>query len=244
MRILGILAVWLLTTSVLYGKMPYDAVCKVEGKSCNGSGTLVASIDGKGLILSEAHCYPKETEVKVTWPCGKSRTAKPIYVSYAYDTALLVVDNPPVEAVKIALSLGPKEAVYLVGYPWYSRDKLHYQSGTIERLYYATIFAETTCRPAPAMSGGAVFNSRGSLCGSVKAVQGDGTGGVIVTNAIILPVIMSHADPETWVPITHHLRPNQKFKYAEREKEIRTEEYDESTAPDLEPIETKVPAEK
>ena len=242
MQYIGILAVWLLTASVLYGKMPYDAVVNIIGKHTNSSGTLVAKMDGKGLILSEAHCFPKETEVTVTWPDGKSRTAKPIYVSYAYDTALLVCDDPPSEPVLISTVLDTKEILWLVGYPWYSRDKLHYQSGTIEKLYELNYFADVTCRPAPAMSGGAVFNSRGALAGTVKAVQGDGTGGVIVTNAIVLPILQAHSDPETWVPITHHLRPNQKFNYAKKEEKIQTEPYDEQSAPDLCPdVETKVP---
>lgn len=238
MRILSILAL-LLLSSVTFGKMPYDAVCAIDGKYTQGSGTLVAKMEGKGLILSEAHCFPKETEVTVTWGKQK-RTAKPIYVSYAYDTALLVVENPPVEAVAIATTFNANKPLYLVGFPWYSREKLHYQTGTVEKFEQNNLEAYVTCRPAPAMSGGGVFNERGALIGSVKAVQkAPAKGGVIETNVIIYPILMAFADPETWVPITSHLRPNQKFNYAKREEIVTTEEYNEQSAPDLTPVETK-----
>lgn len=246
MRILGILAVWLLLSPVLYGKMPYDAVC-VLNRSNNGgggSGTLIARIGDKGLILSEAHVFHAVAEVEATWPAFKvKRTAKPVYVSYLYDTALLVVDNPPCEPVSMGLELTKNQIVYMCGFPWYSREKLHLQKGKLDEFFstqtYSNTFVLTSCRPAGGMSGGPAFNEHGSLIGSVQAVQSDGTGGVIVANTIIVPIVMAYTDPETWVPITSHIRKNWKGKSAERERTDLTEEYDESTAPDL--IETKVP---
>ncbi len=250
MRYFGILAVWLLTTSILHAKMPYDAVCVLNrpNNGGGGSGTLVAKIENKGLILSEAHVFHNATEVEAYWPAyNVRRTAKPIYVSYMYDTALLVVDNPPGEPVSLALDLAKEQTVYLVGFPWYSREKLRYQKGKLDSFFgtqvYNNTFALTSCRPAGGMSGGAAFNERGSLIGTVQAVQADkDKGGVIVTNSIVVPVIVSFTDPETWVPITSHIRKEWKGKSAERERTDQTEEYDESTAPDL--IETKVPAKR
>ena len=254
MRFLGILAVWLLTTSVLYGKMPYDAVAVLNrpNNGGGGSGTLVAKIGDKGLILSEAHVFHNATEVEAYWPAFKEkRTAKVIYASYLYDTALLVVENPPCDPVPLALGVDSKEPIYLVGFPWYSRDALHWQEGKIETYYPLGIhdyaMAYTTCRPAGGMSGGPAFNKRGSIIGTVKAVQNDGTGGVIMTNEAVVPIIMAFTDPETWVPITSHLRPDWKGKSAARERTDFTEQYDEQSAPDLEPEpgdKTKVPAEK
>ena len=250
MRKIGILALVLLSCSGLQAKMPYDAVCVLNraNNGGGGSGTLIAKIENKGLILSEAHVIHSVTEIEATWPAHKiTRTAKPIYVSYLYDTALLVVDNPPGEPVALALDLTTDQTLYLCGFPWYSRDKLQYQKGKLDKFFgtqvYNNTFALTSCRPAGGMSGGPAFNERGSLIGSVQAVQADKTkGGVIVANTIIVPIMMAYTDPETWVPITHHVRTNWTKKSADRERTDLTETYDESTAPDL--IETKVPAKR
>lgn len=254
MRILAILALLLLTTPNLYGKMPYDAVCvlhKGETTEWGGSGTLVAFVPWKGLILTQAHVINDVTEINATWPAFKAtRKAKPVYVSYGYDIALLVVDRPPCEPVRIATSLGRKEELISTGFPWYSRNHLQWQKGTVDAFEAAD--ANVTNRVAAGMSGGGVFNWRGSLAGTVKAIRNDDkTKSVIVTLEIIVPIILAYSDPETWRPLTNHMRPNT-GNSAQREAKDKTQPYDEKTAPDLSDddpktsnkIETKVPAEK
>ena len=250
MRILTFFALLLLTPSYLYGKMPYDAVCVLNraNNGGGGSGTLVAKIDGKGLILTEAHVIPTVTQIEATWPAFKTtRIAKPVYVSYAYDTALLVIDNPPCEPVSIATAINKDEVLYSTGFPWYSRDKLHWQVGNLQK--FEGFDAVITNRLAGGMSGGAVFNYRGSLAGTCKALRGKDTTSIIVTSQILIPILMAYSDPETWRPVTNHLKDKKYFKSAEREKTNLTEPYSDETAPNLQDndpktsntIETKAP---
>jgi len=237
-------------TGTADAKMPYDAVCNL---SCGGSGTLIVTVPQikKGLIITAAHVLYDTTETTATWPNyeenGVSRVAKPIFVSYNQDTAILVVDNPPGEAVYIAGSYHTNDPLYATGFPWFDRDKLCYQKATLQKWGF---IAEVDKAPVAGMSGGGVFTKGGAFIGHVKGMNKAYTSGHFVTNDVDSHIMLAFADPGTWVPIKHHLRDKKKFSFAKQKDDdkLRLELYSESDAPDLEPepepIETKVPTAK
>lgn len=212
-----------LFTSPLFAAYPYDAVGMI---SAGGSGTLVYAENGKGLILTCAHVVPYISETNCTWG-EETRTCKTVFVDYGADLALLVCDNPPVRPVPYHKIVG--NFVVSTGYPWYSREDLHWQASIALATHGSNIYV--TAKPAAGMSGGGAFDCRGYLVGAVRAHTMED--GILADGEPLESMMNKYKDPETWIPDASHVKQRVHYNYSPCTGPERSIEYNELTAPEL-----------
>ena len=217
----------LLVTAPVFGAYPYDSVCRIDLKGGgHGSGTLVYSRGGKGLIITAGHVVAHDAQATAVW--GKqSRNAKVVKTWPECDLAILVCDKPPVAAAGYAQVKG--RMIVATGFPWWSKNKLCWQVGVAQPKMKDNMM-KVTARPEPGMSGSACFDFTGNL---VAVVSGHdkihGYLGYKVSDKLI-----KYADPKTWVPDASHVtKPSPYGPSARPEKPYRTIPYSEHTAPKL-----------
>ena len=217
-----VLLVWFVATPV-WAAYPYDAV-GVTGNG--GSGTMVVTRGGKGLVITAGHVVTTDAQFKITWG-NQSRIAKVVAVDPDNDLAIAVVDRPPVKGVGYGKIQG--RLLVVTGYPWHSRKKLHWQVGTV-RPKMEEGFTLTMCKPEPGLSGGGCFDFTGHL---VAVVSGHDAGSGYMGYKV--PELLDkYKDPETWVPDASHVKePVDYGPSAKRQKPYRTNPYNQHTAPVL-----------
>lgn len=188
---------------------PYDAVARVSppGKMWGGSGVLIYKADGKGIVVTNAHVTAGGDTYDIVWAKQK-RSATVVGFYPEYDLAYLIVEDPPVEPVKI----GWRDThIVFAGYPHYERDKLHWQYGN----YIGEDFPCTRWQnaPVPGMSGGAVFDRKdGELCGIVRAE--DGSVGIGVCDMVLIVISHGYEDPAGWVANDEEAKESRDYELA------------------------------
>lgn len=136
--------------------------------SSGGSGTLIATADEYGLVLCVKHvCVVAGRPATCQWGPQKT-TGYVLAVHPDADVALILVKRPVgIKPVPVTLPKAENGPFYMVGYPGYDREHLRYQKGDFIDLDEDTL--TVTCRPEPGMSGGATFDSKGRVVGTVSA---------------------------------------------------------------------------
>lgn len=186
---------WAAGPLAAYAVMPYDAVARLSPPDVTwgGSCVLIRVGDDKGLIVTNAHVASGRDDWVAHWPAG-SRKAKVVKYLPDSDLCFLVVNDPPVQPVRLGIR---DSHVVFTGYPHYEREHLHWQYGNVVKD--DLMHTQWRNMPVPGMSGGGVFDRKdGDLCGLVKADKnGHGWG---VSDVTLILMAADYEKPETWIP--------------------------------------------
>lgn len=137
-----------------------------------GTGFL---IDGKGLMITNAHIVQKSKNIRVANNKGQEFRAFVVKLDVNRDVAFIKIDDPrykPVSALPYGIRKGPSqlaEPVFTLGFP---RDEIVYGEGYLSaKTGYRgdTLSCQIAVPANPGNSGGPVFNNRGEVIGILSA---------------------------------------------------------------------------
>jgi S1-C subfamily serine protease len=137
-----------------------------------GTGFL---IDGKGLMITNAHIVQKSKNVRVVNNKGQEFRAFVVKLDVNRDVAFIKIDDPrykPVSSLPYGIRKGTSqlaEPVFTLGFP---RDEIVYGEGYLSAStgYRGDTLSCQIAVPAnPGNSGGPVFNNRGEVIGILSA---------------------------------------------------------------------------
>jgi hypothetical protein len=160
---------------------PHPAVCRVKNQRNHeawyGSGTLIDSADGRGVVITCHHLFREAVGViVVTFPGGQSYQARLLGQDPQWDLAALEIANPPSAAVAISQDYPrPGEVLKACGYGPNGRyvcsigEALGYTRPAVNATY-ETLEMRGAAREGD--SGGPVFNAKGELCAVLWGTDG------------------------------------------------------------------------
>jgi hypothetical protein len=162
-------------------QQPHPAVCRVRNSSgrvsCYGSGTLIESSDGRGLIITCHHLFREGVgTITVTFPDGQRHVARLLGHDPEWDLAALEIASP--QATPVAVSQNyprPGDILRACGYGSDGRyvcsmgEALGYTRPSVGATY-ETLEMQGAAREGD--SGGPVFNQKGELCAVLWGTDG------------------------------------------------------------------------
>jgi hypothetical protein len=160
---------------------PNPAVCRVRNDHANerwyGSGTLIDTRDGKGLVITCWHIFREaQGTISVGFVGGQRCSARLIAADQAWDLAALEIDNPPTVTATIAADYPrPGEQLTACGYgpDGYYRCVAGQALGYVRTSRTDTDETlELTGAAREGDSGGPVFNARGEVCAVLWGTDG------------------------------------------------------------------------
>jgi hypothetical protein len=160
---------------------PHPAVCRIDNRMERfgnlGTGTLIDSRDGKGLVLTCAHLFREGTgNITVKFADGSVHQARLLDRDPTWDLAALEIDAPVAQPVPIADGYPRQgDAVKSCGYG----PNGQYACNSGQVLGYTTAqgtssfeWFDLTGAARQGDSGGPVFDRQGRLCGVLWGTDG------------------------------------------------------------------------
>ena len=151
-----------------------------------GTGFL---IDGKGLMITNAHIVQKSRNIRVVNNKGQQFKAFVVRLDVSRDVAIIKIDDSqykPVSSLPYGIRKSPSrlaEPVFILGFP---REEIVYGEGYLSAKtgYQGDTLSCQIAVPAnPGNSGGPVFNTQGEVIGILSARETKSQGAVFAVQS-------------------------------------------------------------
>ena len=168
------------------------AVCRIRNSagrgSCIGSGTLIDSDSGYGLVVTAQHIFREGAgEITCEFPNGEKFKANHVVDKDRNDIAALLIKDPGVKPVEVARE-GPQLREFAASAGYGSTNEYLVNTGFVTKIH-GTQF-ELSGRARGGDSGGPVFDRRGRLIGVLWGTDGRT---VVATSSVTTDAFLQRA---------------------------------------------------